>query len=758
MGIAVGIDLGTTNSCVAVVQAQRARVVEDLEGKRIQPSVISFPPNGEILAGHAAKDRLVIDPHNTVYSFKRLLGRELGSQEMNHIIEDFPYEVLEGPEGIPAVRTRGREISLPEISAMMLKHLKEMCYENLGVDINEAVITVPANFNDVQRSSTKIAGRIAGFNVLRILNEPTAAALAYGFGGNKAEKIAVYDFGGGTFDITIIELMDDIFEVLSTAGNTFLGGDDFDEKIIGEMRSTFLMQHRYDLGEDPTAMTRVRSVAERIKCQLSTLDEVEATLREIAYGPGGAGIDFSYKMTRKRFEELIEPLVDKSLVTCEEALKLAGLDPSSLDNLILVGGTTRVPMVRRKVEKFFGMEPRTEINPDEVVAIGASIHAYSLTGEELPEKLPERPRPRAGRDMTSGLSASVRTVGLAGRDIESLLPPSDLDFDLDSPDLPGLPDSELTADLPGLPSPGEGAGVADLPGKLSPGAVPIGTMRPSGQGIMGQKGKVRSVQKTMMGIAPPVLEEPIEPDLPFEDPGDSQASPEEIDMDMLELIPESDPPPSPDFPAKYPGDAPDGFGDIGFGALPTEPPGPPEAPVALRSEPPKANAFREPLDMVGGEDDEPVDRSRESFSVDVSVSGKAKSTLLLDVTPRGLGVATAGGYCDQIIERNAAIPIEQSRLFSTSTDGQTEVLVDVYQGESRRVAENAKLGQLQLSGLRSAPRGDIKIRVTFEIDTDGILGVSARNEETGEAQTTRILLTGGMDEDQVNKLVARYSK
>ncbi len=679
MGIAVGIDLGTTNSCVAVVQAQRARVVEDATGKRIQPSVISFHPGGATLAGLKAKDRLVIDPKNTIYSFKRLLGRKISSAEMQHITKEFPYSVSEGPDGIPVIQARGQELSLPEVSAIMLKYLREMCTKTLGVDIDEVVITVPANFNDVQRSSTKVAARIAGFNVLRILNEPTAAALAYGFGGKLTEKIAVYDFGGGTFDITIIELMDDIFEVLSTAGETFLGGDDFDEKIVEEMRRQFLFMHRYDLGEDPVAMQRVRTVAERIKCQLSNLDEVEATLREIAYGPGGVAIDFSFKITRAKFESMIESLVDRSIATCQESLKLAKLDVSSLDNLILVGGSTRIPLVRKKVKEFFNREPRTEINPDEVVAIGAAIHAFSLTGEELPEDLPVPVEPRDNADFADLMEPVHKSAPMA------------------------------------------------TPKEARPAPPPVDSTQ-----------KLPQIQKTIMGLPTPLKSD--EPSL------------EDLSVDLPEVRPQAPPaipkkpaPPAPPVIAMEPDSpAPPVI------AMEPDPPAPPV--IAMEPDPPAP-----PIDLVAGEDRILPKDEKESFSIPM-VSAAAASTLLLDVTPRGLGVATAGGYCDQIIERNAAIPVEQSRLFSTSTDNQTEVAINIFQGESRRVEQNTLLGQVQLSGIRPAPRGEVKIKVIFEIDTDGILGVSAVNEETGAAQDTRIQLLGGLNEDQVNALVSKYSK
>ncbi|HUT77786.1 MAG TPA: Hsp70 family protein [Polyangia bacterium] len=669
MGIAVGIDLGTTNSCVAVVEGERARVVENEDDQRIQPSIVSLPSDGSTVAGWAAKDRLILDPANTFYSFKRLLGRNFDDADLAKALRGLSYGVAAGPDGIPVVRSRERDITLPELSAMMLRHLREMSVATLGTEIRDAVITVPANFNDVQRSSTKVAGRIAGFNVLRILNEPTAAALAYGFGGAMQERIAVYDFGGGTFDITIIELMDDIFEVLATAGDTFLGGDDIDEIIAAEMRAVFLREHRIELGADPIAKQRVRTVAERIKCQLSTLDEVQATLRELAHDPAGRGIDFGFTLTRKRFEQLIGALVEKSFAVCDEAFKLARLDRSALDNMVLVGGTTRVPLVRRKVEEYFGRTARTEINPDEVVAIGAAIHAFSLTGEALPAgAAPARPkRPRGGT-----------MLGRSG------------------------PQSLISDSAPLAP----GAGASPKMPLTAPFVAPPKT------------------QRTVHGLAAPLLGLP-RPPVP-----DRAQEPMELDSDLLEELPQE--------PSDWMIGAHDPPALAPFVAVPLAPP--------------------PPLDLVGGEPDVPVlPDARESFSVPM-VTAKAAPTLLLDVTPQALGVATAGGYCDTVIERNAAIPVEQSRLFTTSTDGQTEVSIDIYQGESRRIGENTRLGSVVLSGVRPAPRGEIKIRVSFDIDTDGILGVSASNEETGEAQATRINLTGGLSEDRVSALVRKYSK
>ncbi|MFO8072395.1 MAG: Hsp70 family protein [Polyangia bacterium] len=748
MGIAVGIDLGTTNSCVAVVQGKRARVVEDASGKRIQPSVVSYCPDGSTLTSWDARERLVIDPENTYFSFKRLLGRDLSNPEMGKLVANLPYKVISGPDGIPAVETRGRAITLPELSAMMLQHLKSMCQQAYGMEIDEAVITVPANFDDVQRSSTKIAGRIGGFKVLRILNEPTAAALAYGFGGKLSERIAVYDFGGGTFDITIIELMDDIFEVLSTAGDTYLGGDDFDDKIAEEMVEIFLRQHRYDLRENPSSMQRVRTVAERIKCQLSSLDEVEATLRELAYGPGGKPIDFTYKLTRQRFEKMIEPMIERSLKVCDEALKLADVNRSTLDNLVLVGGTTRVPLLRRRVADYFGREPRVEINPDEVVAIGAALHACSLTDEALPEDLPQRHGPERSDRMLSPIIAPAAGGGpdLPAPKVEADLPAPKVEADLPAPrDQADLPAPRGQADLPG---PKNGAVLGRVATKQRTIHGLPSPSRPQDEARSSSEEK-QAGEEEPLALDPDLLEEiPSEEVEPLAPEPKKKEEPLALDPDLLEETEE----PQMAGPAAEAADDP--FGDLGFDDPIAKKPEKPPAPEPP-SPPPAQGAPISQLDEVGGEERSPDEQDSEAFSVPM-VSGAAP-TLLLDVTPRALGVATAGGYCDTIIERNASIPMEQSRLFTTSTDNQTEVAIDIYQGESRRVEANSKLGTVHLSGIRPAPRGEIKVEVAFEINTDGILGVSARNKETGKAQTTRIQLTGGMSEERVEKLVEKYS-
>jgi molecular chaperone DnaK len=701
MGVAVGIDLGTTNSCVAIVQANRARVVVDPLQRRIYPSIVSFLPDGTTICSHDAKERQIIDPANTIYSFKRLIGRDLSTPEMQRVIEDLPYEVQIGQDQIPSIKVQGKEISLPEVSAIMLRHLRELCKSILGTEITEAVITVPANFNDVQRSLTKVAARIAGFSVLRILNEPTAAALAYGFGGNLTERIAIYDFGGGTFDITIVELADDIFEVLSTAGNTYLGGDDFDKKIVEVMQKDFLQTHNHDLAQDQMAMQRIRSVAEKVKCQLSSIDEVQATLRDITETPN-ASLDFDFQFTRREFEQLIEPLVEESLTVCDEALKLAGLDRSSIDNLVLVGGTTRVPYIRQRVSEYFNLKPRAEINPDEVVAIGAAIQAFSLTGEQLPEHVslaPPRKSVAPHPDMSATMPREPEPQQSAAPSEQAMADMLDTpDDDLPEMEEIDLEELDLTEDIVFDDELVE----AEMELSASSG-LPAVLGMPEGPSS-GETAPTEELEPDLFSSITPPLSEP-----PLEQENHARAIPD---------------------PKPIPGTENDEI-------------------IGLPSSAELSDEMEVPLDFgeIAGD---------EGFALP-DMAGGAPSALLLDVTPRALGVATAGGFCDTLIERNAAIPVEQSRLFTTSTDNQTEVLINVFQGESRKVADNTHLGQIVLSEIRAARRGAIKIRVTFEIDTDGILGVSARNEETGNAQSTRIVLTGGMPEEQIEALVEKYA-
>jgi molecular chaperone DnaK len=502
----IGIDLGTTNSVVATVRNGRVEVIPDLQGHRLHPSVVAFVPNGDILVGYPARARRHIDPANTIYSAKRLIGQSLRMPVVQLALATLPYRVEDGPNEQPLIVVRGRQYTVPEISAYVLMHLKQCAERHMGTTVTKAVITVPANFTDAQRQATKYAGELAGLKVLRILNEPTAAALAYGFGKSLDARLAIYDLGGGTFDVTVLQIRDKIFEVLATGGDSFLGGDDFDRTLVDFLASRFLEQNRIDLRSYPEGWARLTIAAEQIKCQLSRDPVVAGTIHELAVGVNGQPVSLDFEITRQQLESMISAYVERSLLACDEVLAAASMGVDALTDFILVGGSTRTPLVRRRIKEHFGREPQTRINPDETVAYGAALQAAALT-----------------------------------------------------------------------------AGAAN--------------------------------------------------------------------------------------PAEF-------------------------------------------------------------------------YTLLLDVAPRALGIAVAGGYTEPIIERNTPIPVERTRNFVTSHDDQTIVNIQVCQGESRRFSENELLGTLTLENIPPRKRGDAEIEVTFTIDTDGILNVRARDVRTNMAQQARIQVLG----------------
>ncbi|MGI8468445.1 MAG: molecular chaperone DnaK [Pyrinomonadaceae bacterium] len=380
MGKVIGIDLGTTNCCVSVMEGGTVQIVPNKEGGRTTPSVVGFTEKGERLVGQIAKRQAVTNPTNTLYAVKRLIGRKFNSAESEKMRENVPFEIMEAPNGDANIKVLDRSYSPPEISAIVLQRLKLAAEEFLGDRISEAIITVPAYFDDAQRQATRDAGKIAGLEVERIINEPTAAALAYGFGKNKCEKIVVYDLGGGTFDITILEINDGVFEVLSTSGNTFLGGEDFDQRIINWLVENFKLENGVDLKEDRLALQRLKEAAERAKCELSSVMETAVNLPFIAADASGPK-HINAVLTRQKFEELVKDLVELSVEPCQKALWDAKLQPEDIDKVILVGGQTRSPIIWRTVTELFGKEPSAEINPDEVVAMGAAIQGGVLAGD-----------------------------------------------------------------------------------------------------------------------------------------------------------------------------------------------------------------------------------------------------------------------------------------------------------------------------------------------------------------------------------------
>jgi molecular chaperone DnaK len=621
-GHVLGIDLGTTNTVVAVADAQRVRVLSADGSSRLIPSVVSFQPEGPILVGELARQRRLEDVQNTVYSVKRLIGRPFDSPEVRRTRQRFAFKLIERQGGGVGVEVRSEVYTLTEISAFVLREVRRVAEEVLGRTCERAVVTVPANFNELQRSATKAAGKVAGIDVLRILNEPTAAALAYGYGQDRRERVVVYDFGGGTFDVTVLELEGDVFEVVATAGDTFLGGDDIDLTLAESLADAFAEHHRVDPREDFLAFERLRAAAEDAKIRLSTDDVVDVRIAEVMRD-GKRPLSLAHRLTRGELEALSEPLIRRSLEVCDQALHDAGAAPTLVDNVILVGGSTRMPFMRALVAEHFGREPHTRIDPDLVVAQGAAIHAYAV-----------------------------------------------------------------------------GGGAALIPSAPPP---PVATAR-----------------AIAVGTPPP---EP-EPDLEALEP-----EPELETLELDELLP-VDPsvPPPPSIP-------------------------PPSLPPLRADDTELSFLLEERMGMAPS-----LPPRADATEVDLKLPSAMAPPLLLDVTPQSLGIETAGGYCAQLIPRNAPIPAEQTRTFGTARDDQETVMVRVCQGESRLFAENQLLGEVQLSGLRPAPRGEVGVDVSFHLDADGSLAVQATNSDTGQLQTIRIELLGGADEADIAAMRARQEQ
>ena len=511
--IAVGIDLGTSNSCVSIARRNKVEVLANAYGEHVTASVVAFDEEGCVTVDNVAKASVIHDPLNTVSSAKRLIGRYFFSEEVKKAQAVYSYGIVEGPDHSLRIQIRDEQFSLPEVSAMVLREMKTIAEEQLGQGVQKAVITVPAYFNDNQRQATKDAGRIAGLEVLRLLNEPTAAALAYGFGRGLNQRVAVYDLGGGTFDISVLEIGKDVFEVLSTCGDTYLGGDDFDDRLIDLLADEFVAREGINLRNDPFALEKLKVAAENAKKGLSVEDQVEIRIPDIASGPDGQPRSIERSISRAEYSSLVADLIQRTFKVCDEALQQANVIAQDLGGVILVGGSTRLPLIREAVSDYFQQEIKADVDPDEVVAMGAAIHAASLCSTD------------------------------------------------------------------------------------------------------------------------------------------------------------------------------------------------------------EQNSF------------------------------------LLDVTPLSLRLGVAGGLAEAVIERNTPVPIEQTRTFTTYQDFQESVKIRVFQGEARQAEENEMLGQFEFSGFKKARRGEVRIDVTFEINSDGIVNVTACDQETGQQASTQITLSSGLSEEEIGQII-----
>jgi len=789
----VGIDLGTSNSVVAHADLTGiVRVLADEAGGKVHPSVVSFHPSGGVVVGAAAKQRRVIDPQNTIYSIKRLIGRSYRSAEVQTAKARVPFLIKEGPNSAPLIATRAGEFAVPEISAIVLDHIRNIAAARLGVPVNRAVVTVPASFNDAQRSATATAGAIAGLTVVRVLNEPTAAALAYGHARQLREIIAVYDFGGGTFDITLLKLEDQVYEVLGTAGDSFLGGDDLDERLVEKMVAKFLAENHIDLRTNEVAMMRLRAVAEQTKIELSRRARAVVRIDEIAYGPRGAPLNLHIEIARDEFIKEVADLVDRTFPVCSEALALAGISIDRISDVILVGGTTKIPYVRDQVARFFGKASRTDVNPEDAVAAGAALQATSLerilSRRRTSSKLAVPPTstvtaaieaavsttatgvlelaqsgapPEASRATSYSVTRAGTRDALAEPERHAAspppLPPSGPALSEDLPLEPSShsqsqPLARLTRPAPTEPPPNPNKTVLGIP------PAPRAADMPDALGALDLAGAILAADATQTSrpitatgtASPPPPPRSAGRQGQGQRPGSTTRSPV----------------PSIASQASISGSVGGSVGGSGTTQpmTPTTPIAPMTAPtlIVTASDPAASSTTRgigaqailaEPSPAATSKGFQPPPSQpgpprRQAASAPPAAPPRP-APVLLEVTPRGLGIGTVAGFCEELIRRNSRVPTETKKLFTTSRDQQNLVRIVVCQGESRRLDNNTVIGDLVLANLPPRPRGETSIEVSFSIDPEGILHVSARDAETGAEQHATLALVGGVAPEDV---------
>jgi molecular chaperone DnaK len=736
---AVGIDLGTSNTVVACVRDGRAVTLADEEGRRLIPSIVSFHPNGTVLVGDSAKERRLIDPANTIYSVKRLIGRSWASEEVQQARGRFPFELREGAKNSTLVVARAETYALAEMSAFVLRRAKAVAEHALGEPVDRAVVTVPANFNDLQRASTKVAGKLAGLDVLRILNEPTAAALAYGQTTNNNERLAVYDLGGGTFDITLLDLSGNVFEVLATAGDTALGGDDIDLVIADIMAEQIVRTHRFDPRVDVTEFARLRIYAERLKQELSSAAEATIQIDDVGMGEGGKAVTINFKMTREQLERETEGMIDRTLDVSRFAIETVNLKVDDIDRVIMVGGPTRMPLIQRRVQDFFRKPPALKVNPDEVVALGAAIQAHVLDRGRKTKGVAKAPvavsEPMATEPGIGIPRISAREEGNPARPPAPAGPPARA---------PGM--RAPMATIAGVPLPAtrpvvSAAGVVPqrivaLGGGIMP---PTPAPGPTAPAPPPAPAAPPPSPPAVAAPAPPVSDDVLELPRPNAPPARIERAEISLPRNAPQLTFDPPAPPPPERPAVQP---------YGKFVPPAR-----EVPNAL---PPVPERVMSPAEAFAAA---PPPVAAQIHLAAPAPAPRMAAPLLIDVTPLSLRVETVGGYCDVLIAANTAVPCDRTRTFLTAADGQATVIVRVAQGESNRFAENTFLGELELTGLTPAPRGDTQIAVTFEIDADGILNVKAKDVKSGRETQARLQLLGAQtDPKDVEEMMKRQQQ